>query len=250
MNPSVFIPFKKFLSQAMRQYSESARDLKTLLDIEPGNSAASKELVTVKQLWEKELRELQSKQPAPKASQKKTPTKSPSGKEKRAAASQKRTRSSQNGSKKSSRQQASSNRSSLHSQPATGSTNVKRATADSRLNDERTKPSGAKGEGLLTATKTTYYKEKEEGGKTTSKEGADTRDAGARRRRIIIEEREESSDDEVTLPSASANPVQSAARQPQVCTSTYCIIMCLELRSTMNISDNFTVFLKKMEDGS
>ena len=146
------------LSQALKQYSEAARDLKTLLDIEPTNSVASKELDVVKQLWEKELRELQSKQPAPKTPQKKTPTKSPSGKEKKAVSSQKRTRATQNGTKKSSRQQASSNRSPLHAQRATASTHVRKAAVDSRLGDERTRPSAAaQGDNLLTATKTTYY---------------------------------------------------------------------------------------------
>ena len=118
------------------------------------------------------------------------------------------------------RQQASSNRSPLHAQRATASTHVRKAAVDSRLSDERTRPSAAaQGDDLLTATKTTYYKGKEEEDKTTSKdEGMDRRDVGARRRRIVIEEREGSSDDEATTSaSASANPAAKEQRQPQVC---------------------------------
>ena len=42
------------------RYGEAVKDLKMLLDLDPENAIAKKEFAEVKQLWEKELRELQS----------------------------------------------------------------------------------------------------------------------------------------------------------------------------------------------
>ncbi len=47
--------------QALGRYAESVRDLHLLLTIDPDNPPAKKELGETKQLWEKQLREIQAR---------------------------------------------------------------------------------------------------------------------------------------------------------------------------------------------
>lgn len=46
----------------MERYADATKDLKQLLKVDPENTAGKTEFAEVKQLWEKQLRELQGKQ--------------------------------------------------------------------------------------------------------------------------------------------------------------------------------------------
>ena len=175
------------LFQALKRYSEAAKDLKTLLDIDPKNSAAKKELAAVKDLWGKELREIQSKQQdAPRSGQRgqRPGVKSPSGSGKRSPGGQR-------GNGK--RQQSGSRKSTfdnLHgSQNDPGKKSAVETLLGGRASDASAKtnpPAEDASDGFLTPRRTTYYKE------TASQEGRSDQ-SSVKRKRIVIEERESSS---------------------------------------------------------
>ena len=62
--PPLYHPF--LLLQALEKYQESLKDLKAFEEVDPGNKACSREIKAVKSLYEKQLRELQTKLQAEK----------------------------------------------------------------------------------------------------------------------------------------------------------------------------------------
>ena len=171
------------ISQELERYADAAKDLKTLLDIDQTISVAKKELEVVKQLWAKQLRDIQSKQPASKISQKaaqKTKLKSPGGKPKENRKSpQARDRKTskegaRNGAKRPPRTQQSATRKGLN--PSSTPLYVRTSASATATNQ---------GENLMSAAKTTYFKDKEGVEKADSDSGV--------RKRIQVVVREETS---------------------------------------------------------
>jgi len=169
----------------LKRYADAAKDLKMLLDIDQTISVAKKELEVVKQLWEKQLRDIQSKQPAPKTSQRtaqKTTQrmKSPGGKPKETRKSpqarDKKTakEGARNGAKRPPRTQPSATRKGSNS----SSTPLYVRTSESTI-------ATAEGDDLMSAAKTTYFKDQEGVEKADSDSGL--------RRRIQVVVREETS---------------------------------------------------------
>lgn len=140
------------------------KDFKTLLDADSTIAVAKKELETAKQLWEKQLREIQSRQQASQKMTQKLQSKSPSGKPKevkkppQARDKKGAKEGTKNGSKRSPKMQQST------------------AGNGGLQSDARTSTSGTgEGESLLSAAKTTYFKDK----KAES-------DSGVQRKRVQV----------------------------------------------------------------
>ena len=125
------------------------KDFKTLLDTDSTIVVAKKEFETTKQLWEKQLREIQSRQQASQKMTQKSQSKSPGGKPKDVkkppqARDKKGTKEgTKDGSKQLPKMQQST------------------AGNGGLQSDARTSTSGTgEGESLLSAAKTTYFKDK------------------------------------------------------------------------------------------
>lgn len=137
------------------------KDFKTLVDADSTITVAKKELEIAKQLWEKQLREIQSRQQASQKMSQKPQSKSSTGKPKEVK------KSSQARDKKGAKEGMNNG--------SKQSPKVQQSMAGLQ-SDARTSKSGiGEGESLLSAAKTTYFKDK----KAES-------DSGVQRRRVQV----------------------------------------------------------------
>lgn len=177
------------LMQAMKKYGEAMKDLKQLLETDQENSAALSECAEVKQLWEKQLRQLQATKQQQRQREKKTPHAS---KKKKSNHTQRN-------------KIAPKEKEKLPQQ-----TELEQLLAETKSKMKKMKEDGRGASSFtenpldyLTASKTTYYKE--------PKEPEEPQTTG-RRRKVVIEEADEGVEGEgkegrgLETPSAVVNP--------------------------------------------